>query len=62
MPHSGVGKTSIMQRFLKKQPPKEHNTTIGVEFSVTTVQIDQDTKIQLQLWDTVAYKMIDSET
>lgn len=42
-----------MQRFLKKQPPKEHNTTIGVEFSVATVQIDQDTNIQLQLWDTV---------
>jgi len=47
----GVGKTSITMRFATGVFREKYLPTIGVEFSVKDVEID-DKKVKLQLWDT----------
>ena len=47
---SGVGKTSLIQRFCKKVF-EEQTPTVGVEFMVRKIKIN-DSPIQLQIWDT----------
>ncbi|MES1922027.1 Ras-related protein Rab2BV [Bonamia ostreae] len=48
---SGVGKTNIISRFHHNEFSKEFKTTIGVEFSSKTVQLNGK-KIKAQIWDT----------
>lgn len=48
---SGVGKTNILTRFCEDVFKETHVATIGVDFSVRNIQID-DKKIKLQIWDT----------
>jgi small GTP-binding protein len=48
---SNVGKTSILRAFLNKEIPKTHLPTIGIDFSLKTINVD-DKKIKLQIWDT----------
>jgi Ras-related protein Rab-8A len=48
---SGVGKTNILTRFCENIFKETHVATIGVDFSVRTIQIE-DKKIRLQVWDT----------
>lgn len=48
---SGVGKTNILTRFCENVFKETHVATIGVDFSVRTIQIE-DKKIRLQVWDT----------
>ena len=45
---SGVGKTTIMHRFVEEQ---HYTSTIGVEFRIKTVEVGGK-KIKLQIWDT----------
>ncbi|KAK3101143.1 hypothetical protein FSP39_001253 [Pinctada imbricata] len=47
----GVGKTSIARRFAEGKFSEEHKSTIGVDFTVQTVQIE-DKIVKLQIWDT----------
>ena len=55
---SGVGKSALALRLVRKRFPSEHDATIGVEFQVHTLYIRendddlQPTKIKLQIWDT----------
>ncbi|CAD6189816.1 unnamed protein product [Caenorhabditis auriculariae] len=59
---SGVGKTNILSRFAKNQFSLDSQTTIGVEFSTKTVQIEGKT-VKAQIWDTAGqerYKAITS--
>ncbi|CAK80875.1 unnamed protein product (macronuclear) [Paramecium tetraurelia] len=49
---SGVGKSCLLLRYTKDEFVSEYNVTIGVEFSSKTVEIDQNSKIKLQIWDT----------
>ena len=49
----GVGKSSILLRYTQNQFRKDYNVTIGVEFCSKTVEIDSDTSVKLQIWDTV---------
>ncbi|CAD8086283.1 unnamed protein product [Paramecium sonneborni] len=49
---SGVGKSCLLLRYTKDEFASEYNVTIGVEFSSKTVEIDANTKIKLQIWDT----------
>ncbi|CAD8084579.1 unnamed protein product [Paramecium sonneborni] len=49
---SGVGKSCLLLRYTKDEFTSEYNVTIGVEFSSKTVEIDLNTKIKLQIWDT----------
>ena len=49
---SGVGKTSFVQRFCNNSFRESFSTTIGVDFQVKTICVDNRI-IALQLWDTV---------
>ncbi|XP_061520434.1 ras-related protein Rab-25-like [Phycodurus eques] len=48
---SGVGKSNLLTRFTKNEFNRDSRTTIGVEFSTRTVQLDNCT-IKMQVWDT----------
>ncbi|XP_023686257.1 ras-related protein Rab-25a [Paramormyrops kingsleyae] len=48
---SGVGKSNLLSRFTKNEFNHDSRTTIGVEFSTRTVQLDSIT-IKAQIWDT----------
>ncbi|OHT03785.1 Ras-related protein YPTC6 [Tritrichomonas foetus] len=48
---SGVGKTNLLNQFVRNQFNPESKTTIGVEFATKTVQINGKT-IKAQIWDT----------
>uniref|UniRef100_A0A7N6BH02 RAB25, member RAS oncogene family a n=1 Tax=Anabas testudineus TaxID=64144 RepID=A0A7N6BH02_ANATE len=48
---SGVGKSNLLSRFTKNEFNHDSRTTIGVEFSTRTVQVDNFT-IKAQIWDT----------
>lgn len=53
---SGVGKTSIIERFIKKKFTYDSVTTIGVDFETTMVQVLDEfnniVNIKLHIWDT----------
>ena len=49
---SSVGKTSILQRFIHNRFKFEFNCTIGVDYWVKSLQLDNDVSIELQIWDT----------
>lgn len=49
---SGVGKTSIMNKFADDQAPhKEHISTIGIDFKIRTIMVENQ-RVRLQIWDT----------
>uniref|UniRef100_A0A8C0Y6E7 Ras-related protein Rab-25 n=1 Tax=Cyprinus carpio carpio TaxID=630221 RepID=A0A8C0Y6E7_CYPCA len=48
---SGVGKSNLLSRFTKNEFNHDSRTTIGVEFSTRTVQLNGLT-IKAQIWDT----------
>nr|ACO10084.1 Ras-related protein Rab-25 [Osmerus mordax] len=48
---SGVGKSNLLSRFAKNEFNHDSRTTIGVEFSTRTVQLNGLT-IKAQIWDT----------
>ncbi|XP_077455408.1 ras-related protein Rab-25b [Stigmatopora argus] len=48
---SGVGKSNLLSRFTKNEFNHDSRTTIGVEFSTRTVQLD-GFSIKAQIWDT----------
>ncbi|XP_020509884.1 ras-related protein Rab-25 [Labrus bergylta] len=48
---SGVGKSNLLSRFTKNEFSRDSRTTIGVEFSTRTVQMNNFT-IKAQIWDT----------
>lgn len=48
---SGVGKSNLLTRFTKNEFNFKSSTTIGVEFSTRTVEV-QNKKIKAQVWDT----------
>lgn len=47
----GVGKTSILQRYKFGVFEENYKATIGVDFTVQTLKIDNKT-VKLQIWDT----------
>lgn len=48
---SGVGKTAILKRLVDDVFTGESQSTIGVEFLATSVDVD-GTQVKLQIWDT----------
>jgi small GTP-binding protein len=48
---SGVGKTAILRRLVDGSFTGESQTTVGVEFMATSVEVD-GARIKLQIWDT----------
>jgi hypothetical protein len=48
----GVGKSCLLKQFLDHQFQLEHELTVGVEFGVRNIVIDNK-QITIQIWDTV---------
>ena len=48
---SKVGKSKIVAQLIEGRYKPEYTSTIGVDFSVQTLQIDE-TKVKLHIWDT----------
>jgi len=48
---SGVGKSSILKRFVDNEAPTAHQSTIGVDFKIKTMEKDGKV-VKLQIWDT----------
>eukprot|EP00731_Ephydatia_muelleri_P000214 Em0001g214a len=48
---SSVGKTCIVQRFKHGTYVEKHGNTIGVDFTIKTVDVDGK-RVKLQIWDT----------
>lgn len=47
----GVGKTSLISRFITGQFDPNHNFTIGIEFGDKSIQVN-NRRVKLQIWDT----------
>jgi len=47
----GVGKTSILQRFIENTFEKGLTSTIGIDFRSKRIEIDKE-EVELQIWDT----------
>lgn len=63
--HPGVGKTSLMMRFVKDEVPKDHVATIGVDFKVKTIDVDihgVTKRVKLMLWDTAGQERFNCVT
>ena len=48
---SGVGKTAIMKRLVENTFSTDSQSTIGVEFDSTSIEVDGQS-VKLQIWDT----------
>lgn len=46
-----VGKTSILDQFTNGHFDDSYISTIGIDFNVKTVHLDDSVKIKLQIWD-----------
>jgi hypothetical protein len=50
----GVGKTTLIHKYIHGEFLNEYNITVGVDFKSKTVQL-KDRFVQLQIWDTVSF-------
>eukprot|EP01084_Bolivina_argentea_P114727 204204_1 len=57
---SGVGKTSILHKYVNNRFIEEHKATIGAAFSTKEIMVDGDRLITLQLWDTAGQERFQS--
>eukprot|EP00826_Nyctotherus_ovalis_P036629 TRINITY_DN3268_c0_g1_i17.p1 TRINITY_DN3268_c0_g1~~TRINITY_DN3268_c0_g1_i17.p1 ORF type:complete len:207 (-),score=69.95 TRINITY_DN3268_c0_g1_i17:55-675(-) len=56
---SGVGKTSLMQRFVANKFLSQYKATIGADFSSKDILID-DKSVTIQVWDTAGQERYQS--
>ncbi|XP_049768306.1 ras-related protein Rab-32-like [Schistocerca cancellata] len=52
----GVGKTAIVRRYTEGKFSSNYKITIGADFALKTLQYDQNTKVNLQLWDIAGHE------
>lgn len=55
----GVGKTSIILRYVENRFNKNHLITIGLDFKVKTIKV-QDKSIKIKIWDTAGQERFKS--
>ncbi|WKY00978.1 hypothetical protein Q1695_015186 [Nippostrongylus brasiliensis] len=48
---SGTGKTSIIRRFVHDVFTANYKATIGVDFAMKRISLEDDAEVYLQLWD-----------
>jgi len=60
--HQGVGKTSIIKRYVSNYFSKNYKATVGVDFAVKVVDWDPTTRVHLQLWDVAGQERFGSMT
>src|SRR4051812_42932829 len=51
----GVGKTSILQRYTANEFNEEYQVTVGAEFGSKLIELEDSTKVKLQIWDAVSF-------
>ncbi|XP_068611833.1 ras-related protein Rab-38 [Brachionichthys hirsutus] len=47
----GVGKTSVIKRYVHQVFSQHYRATIGLDFALKVLNWDQKTRVRLQLWD-----------
>ncbi|RUS79917.1 hypothetical protein EGW08_012305 [Elysia chlorotica] len=52
----GVGKTSLIRRYTEGNFSPNYKLTIGVDFALKCLEWDNNTKINLQLWDIAGHE------
>jgi len=57
-----VGKTSIIKRYCEGYFTPNYKLTIGVDFAVKDVDIDESTRVTLQLWDVAGHERFGTMT
>lgn len=57
---SNVGKSCILSNFLNKEFKSNHDVTIGVDFGVKIVEIEDKNIIKLYIWDTAGQETFKS--
>lgn len=51
--YSCVGKSCLINRYIKGEFSEQYNVTVGVEYASKVLHIDDNTTLRLQIWDTV---------
>jgi Ras-related protein Rab-1A len=62
---TGVGKTSLLMRFIKDEVDFNQAATIGVDFKVKTIEVDihgVTKRVKLMLWDTAGQERFNAVT
>lgn len=57
---SGVGKTSLMHRYVNDKYSQQYKATIGADFLTKEVTIDNDKTATMQVWDTAGQERFQS--
>ncbi len=57
-----VGKSSIISRFVDEKYTNEYKCSVGVEFKVKSLFLDENRGADLQIWDTVGEERFRSIT
>ncbi|XP_005097933.1 ras-related protein Rab-32B [Aplysia californica] len=52
----GVGKTSLIRRYTEGYFSPNYKLTIGVDFALKSIEWDNSTKVNLQLWDIAGHE------
>jgi len=58
----GVGKTSLVARFVKSEFSDKYLTTVGVKMDTKLVEINSELKVKLVLWDIAGDNNLNSKT
>jgi GTPase SAR1 family protein len=59
---TGVGKTHLLNKYVKGVLPRNPVPTIGVEFATKTVTLKNGERVKAQIWDTGKQATIFSRT
>ncbi|MHA1942645.1 MAG: Rab family GTPase, partial [Candidatus Hodarchaeales archaeon] len=46
-----VGKTSVIRRFVEQAFSHDYKTTVGSNFLLKKLTLDEDTRMTMQIWD-----------